>query len=418
MKRMQGVDRPSDRALLVALNGAPGLARAALCRLGLEVEGWRDGIPPGGERDLAARFSISLDSLQLALGLRAGASAAHAAEEQAVDRLGGRIVTRLEADYPARLADLALPPPVLEIAGSSPPCFATATAARAAAESPAGPVAPAAPAAPVAPVAPVATVAIVGSRRATPYGLEVAAWLAHELARQGVVVVSGFARGIDAAAHQGALAAEHGRTVGVLGCGLSVDYPKGHRELGLRIRSRGALVSEFPCALAPAASNFPVRNRIIAALADVTVVVEAAAHSGSLITARLALELGREVLAVPGRITDEQALGVNDLLRDGAAPVTHPADILERLGLGIGGVGDCRGAGPAGALGLTRPLPELPPAQAALLAALDPARDQAVDSLAAGAEIGIDVAVAALLELELAGWAVRAAGGGYRRGAP
>ncbi|MEO8198794.1 MAG: DNA-processing protein DprA [Thermoanaerobaculia bacterium] len=418
MKRMQGTDRPSDRALLVALNGAPGLARAALCRLGLEVEAWRDGIPTGGERDLAARFSISLDSLQLALGLRTGATAAYAAEEQAVDRLGGRIVTRLEADYPARLADLALPPPVLEIAGSSPPCFVTAAAARGTAESPAG---PGAPMAPMAPVAPIAIVAIVGSRRATPYGLEVAAWLARELARQGVVVVSGFARGIDAAAHQGALSAEHGRTVGVLGCGLSVDYPKGHRELGLRIRSRGALVSEFPCALAPAAANFPVRNRIIAALAEVTVVVEAAAHSGSLITARLALELGREVLAVPGRITDEQALGVNDLLRDGAAPVTHPADILERLGVGtsgVGGFGDCRGADPAGALGQTRPLPELPPAQAALLAALDPARDLAVDSLAASAEIGIDVAVAALLELELAGWAVRVAGGGYRRGAP
>ncbi len=394
---MQGADRPSDRALLVALNAAPGFPRAALCRLGLAVEAWRDAATPGDLYALAARFSIPLDSAQSVLEVRARANAVLAYEEQTIERLGGRIVTRLEEDYPARLGELALPPPVLAIAGS--PALGLRH----------GPLDAARPAAGAA------SVAIVGSRRATPYGLEIAAWLARELAGEGVVVVSGFAKGIDAAAHQGALAAEHGRTVGVLGCGLSFDYPKGHRELGLRIRQRGALVSEFPCALPPSAGNFPVRNRIIAALADVVVVVEAAAHSGSLITARLALDLGREVLAVPGRITDEQALGTNDLLRDGAAPVTHPADILERLGLGGGGrsSGIGRASAPASAMP-----PRLPPAQAALFAALDPVRDLAVDSLAATAEIGIDVAVAALLELELAGWAVRAAGGGYRRGAP
>ncbi len=397
MKRMQGADRPSDRALLVALNSSPGLARAALCRLGQELDAWRDGVPPGSEPELAARFSISLDSLRAALACRAGAAATLAAEERAVERLGGRLVTRADADYPAPLGDLALPPPVLEVAGS--PLAGLRPAPRSAAEAEPG----------------AAAVAIVGSRHATPYGLEIATWLARELAGRGVVVVSGFAKGIDAAAHQGALAADNGRTVAVLGCGLSIDYPKGHRELGERIRTHGALVSEFPCAQTPLPGNFPVRNRIIAGLAEITVVVEAAAHSGSLITARLALELGREVLAVPGRITDEQALGVNDLLRDGAAPVTHPADILERLGLGIG---ESRSAGPPGEGATARPLPALPPAQAALLAALDPARDQAVDSLAARAEIGIDVAFAALLELELAGWAIRSAGGGYRRGAP
>lgn len=396
---MQGADRPSDRALLVALNGAPALARAAICRLGAELASWRDGIPPGGENDLVTRLSISLDSIRAALACRAGASAALAAEEAAVERLGARIVTASAADYPARLAELALPPPVLEIAGNGPHCFQIAAASPGVAGE-------------QAPSPPPACVAIVGSRKATPYGLEVASWLARELALQGVVVVSGFAKGIDAAAHQGALAAEHGRTVGVLGCGLSCDYPKGHRELGQRIRSRGALVSEFPCATRPSPGNFPVRNRIIAALAEITIVVEAAAHSGSLITARLALELGREVLAVPGRITDEQALGVNDLLRDGAAPVTHPADILERLGLPSAGD---RAASVRSSH--TTP-PALPPAQAALFAALDPGRDQAVDSLATAAEMGVDVAVAALLELELAGWAIRAAGGGYRRGAP
>lgn len=395
MNAMQGTDRPTDRALLVALNNAPGLGRAAICRLGADLDRWRDGVPPDDERALAADFSISLDSLRSALAVRTGARAVLAYEEQALDRLDGRIVTCREADYPPRLAELVLPPPVLEIAGS--PALAAGGSAR---EPLSGP----------------AHVAIVGSRKATPYGLEIATWLARELAGAGVVVVSGFAKGIDAAAHQGALAAENGRTVGVLGCGLAYDYPRGHRELGLRMRQRGALISEFPCALPPTAANFPVRNRIIAALADVVVVVEAAARSGSLITARLALELGREVLAVPGRITDEQALGTNDLLRDGAAPVTHPEDILERIGLGAGGLRRPL-AESAAAAPRTAP-PALPAAQAALFSALDPARLQAVDALAAAAGIGIDVAVAGLLELELAGWAVRAGGGGYRRGGP
>jgi DNA processing protein len=403
---MQAADRPSDRALLVALNAAPGLARAALWQLASEMEAWRDGIPPGGEADFAARFSSPLDSVRAALACRADAEAVLLAEERAAERLGAHIVTFREPGYPATLRDLGLPPPVLEVAGSLSPLAAR-------------PGAP--PGEPASELeselesrdeprrfrATRPAVAIVGSRRATPYGLEVAHWLARELALQGVVVVSGFAKGIDAAAHQGALAAEGGLTVGVLGCGLAIDYPRGHRELGERIRLRGALVSEYPHATSPVPSNFPVRNRIIAALADITVVVEAAAHSGSLITARLALDLGREVLAVPGRITDEQAIGVNDLLRDGAGPITHPADILERLGLDGGRVGESES-----------PPPDLPPAQAALYAALEPKRDRAAELLAAAADLRIDVAVAALLELELAGWAVRASGGGYRRGSP
>ena len=410
---MQGVDRPSDRALLVALNGAPGLSRAALCRLGLDLGAWRGGLAPEACRALAARFSISLDSIQTALDCRAGAKAALAHEEQSLARLGGRIVTCLEAGYPARLRDLALPPPVLEIAGAlALDGFAPAPAA----EVPPSTVATVATVAGVAGVESLASVAIVGSRRATPYGLEVAAWLARELAGAGVVVVSGFAKGIDAAAHEGALAAERGRTIGVLGCGLPFDYPKGHRELGARMRRHGALVSEFPCALPPAAGNFPVRNRIIAALAEIVVVVEAAVQSGSLITARLALDLGREVLAVPGRVTDEQALGTNDLLRDGAAPVTHPADILERLGLAASSGGT--GVGTRAGRSIAALPANLPATQAALLTALDPEREQAVDGLAAAAELGIDVAVAALLELELSGWAIRTAGGGYRRRVP
>ncbi len=408
---MQATDRSRDRALLVALNAAPGLSRAALCQLAADLDAWRDGVPQTGLRALAARFSIPLDSLRAALACRAGASAALLAEEQATERLGAHIVTRQEPEYPKRLADLALPPPVLEIAGLSSRPFAGDESDG----------------------SPPPAVALVGSRQATPYGLEVATWLARELAGQGVVVVSGFAKGIDAAAHQGALAAEGGTTVGVLGCGLALDYPRGHRELGERIRRRGALVSEYPCAMPPSPANFPVRNRIIAALADIVVVVEAAAHSGSLITARLALELGREVLAVPGRITDEQSIGVNDLLRDGAAPVTHPADVLERLDREAGPersgaadrvdpIGSSAADGHAGRAGhgeSAAPVrPALPAAQAALFAALDSTQNRSAEILADRADLTIDVAVAALLEMELGGWAVRAAGGGYRRSPP
>jgi len=170
-------------------------------------------------------------------------------------------------------------------------------------------------------------VAIVGSRRASRYGREIATWLAGELARRGLTVVSGFAVGVDAAAHRGALAAG-GPTVAVLGCGLDVDYPRGHFELGRRIvhgeggggaepGPRGAVITEFPCGVEPKAWHFPVRNRLIAALSLGTVVVRAAERSGSLITARRALDLGREVLAVPGAIFDRLSAGPHRLLRDG-----------------------------------------------------------------------------------------------------
>ncbi|MEO8275661.1 MAG: DNA-processing protein DprA [Thermoanaerobaculia bacterium] len=417
------------------MNRTAGLSRAALCKLAAELSLWRDGIHAADEKSVCAHFSISLDSIRAALACRSSARAVFRAEEQAASRLSARLVTRLDADYPARLLDLALPPPVLTLAGTLARFdFSSSHLACGSSEIRPGKGSEAHPGeasggfqvplqdlfpglngadAAHSAIAPAPAVAIVGSRRATPYGVEVATWLARELASRGVVVVSGFARGIDAAAHLGALAADGGVTVGVLGCGLEHDYPRGHRELGERIRRHGALLSEYPCALPPSAGNFPVRNRIIAALADITVVVEAAAQSGSLITARLALELGREVLAVPGRITDEQALGVNDLLRDGAGPVTHPADVLDRLGLAIERLPQSGGAGALETRATLRP--DLPPAQLTLYAELDGLRDRAPEALASAAGLSIESVVAALLEMELGGWAVRGAGGGYRR---
>lgn len=173
-------------------------------------------------------------------------------------------------------------------------------------------------------------VAVVGSRDATPYGLEVAGRLAEELASRGVTVVSGLARGIDSAAHRGALRAG-GRTVAVLGSGIDVVYPPENRRLAAQIEARGAVVSQFPPGTPPLAQNFPVRNRVIAGLGLGVVVVEATERSGSLITAAQAAELGREVMAVPGRVTSPQSCGAHRLIQDGAALVQNWEDVIAQL---------------------------------------------------------------------------------------
>jgi DNA processing protein len=174
--------------------------------------------------------------------------------------------------------------------------------------------------------------AIVGARACSPYGGQVARVLGRELAAAGLVVVSGLARGIDGAAHRGALEAG-GITVAVLGCGIDRDYPASHRELARGVAERGLIVSEYAPGVEPAPWRFPARNRIIAGLAAATIVVEARERSGALITADLALEEGRDVLAVPGEITSSLSKGTNALLRSGATPLTSAADVLELFGL-------------------------------------------------------------------------------------
>ncbi|HSR54511.1 MAG TPA: DNA-processing protein DprA [Acidobacteriota bacterium] len=174
------------------------------------------------------------------------------------------------------------------------------------------------------------SLAVVGARSASVYGLQVTTWLARELALSGLAIVSGLARGVDARAHQGALEAG-GDTIAVLGNGLDIAYPRENRRLQERIGSEGCLVSEFPCGTNPAPSNFPVRNRIISGLSLGVLITQADRRSGSLITARMALEQDREVWAVPGNITDKKCLGSNDLIRQGAVPVLEDADVLECL---------------------------------------------------------------------------------------
>jgi DNA processing protein len=173
-------------------------------------------------------------------------------------------------------------------------------------------------------------IAIVGTRRASAYGMAAAERVAFDLAARGVTIVSGLARGVDTAAHRGALDAG-GRTIAVLGAGIDVIYPPENGELARTIERRGALVSQFPPGMPPLAHNFPARNRTLAGLALGVVVVEAPERSGALITAGMAGELGREVFAVPGQITLETGRGSNRLIQDGAKLVRDWHDVVEEL---------------------------------------------------------------------------------------
>lgn len=176
----------------------------------------------------------------------------------------------------------------------------------------------------------VPAVAVVGSRRCTRYGVDMAGRIAHAVVTAGWTVISGLARGIDAAAHRSALDGS-GDTVAVLGCGVDRWYPASNRSLGERILSAGAVVSEYPPGTDPAPWRFPARNRIIAGLSGAVVVVEAAVRSGALITARHALEAGIDVFAVPGDVDRETSEGANRLIADGAHPVVSVADLVEGL---------------------------------------------------------------------------------------
>lgn len=211
-----------------------------------------------------------------------------------------QILTLEDAAYPAALRQLHDPPLALYLRGSVP------------AEAPA--------------------VAVVGSRHASFYGRQTAERLSYDLALRGITIISGLARGIDGAAHQGALKAG-GRTIAVLGNGLSLVYPSEHEKLSRQIVEQGALVSEYPMTMRPLAQNFPRRNRLISGLSLGVVVVEAAARSGALITVDCALEQGREVFAVPGPITTPTSQGTHQLLKQGAKLVTSVEDILEELRL-------------------------------------------------------------------------------------
>lgn len=239
---------------------------------------------------------------------------------------------------------------------------------------------------------------MVGARRATPYGLKVARMLGAELAAAGIPVVSGMARGVDAAAHEGAIEAK-GPTVAVWGTGPDRIYPPEHARLAEAIvASGGALLTEYPPGTPPRRHHFPQRNRILAGLAAAVVVVEAGARSGALNTARQALEEGREVWAVPGSILSELSVGPNALLRLGARPLLVPSELVEELG------------GERPAVEAEEPGPASP-----ILDAVPFERSLPPDAIAAAVGMEVGEVLAALLELELEGRVVRLPDGGYAR---
>ena len=262
----------------------------ALARSGASARGGRRGT---GAARSASRGCVSPEAR------RAGSRDVHEDDVECLRALGAQLVGASDPDMPARLRAIPDCPTVLFVRGDRG-------------------------------ALPAPQLAVVGSRRATPAGARIARRFAAELAERGLVVTSGLAQGIDAEAHRGALEAG-GRTVAVLGSSLDRVYPSAHRALADRIAAQGAVVSEFPFGTRPVPWNFPWRNRIISGLSLGVLVVEAAERSGSLITARLAGEQGREVFAVPGSILNPQAVGCHRLLRDGAKLVERVEDILEEL---------------------------------------------------------------------------------------
>lgn len=248
----------------------------------------------------ASRFSSIFGSSVIGEAIASGRSERAIDEELAkAEELGFRIVTLVDQDYPSLLREIDDPPLVLYVAGELP--IDTARA-----------------------------IAIVGTRRASRYGNLVAGRFASQLALRGIVIVSGLAAGIDSAAHQGALDVG-GKTVAVLGSGLDSLYPKRNRALFERIVAQGTVISEYPLGTKPAKWTFPQRNRIISGLSRGVIVVQAPERSGALITARLALEQGREVFAVPGNITSIVSAGTNRLIKDGAKLVDRVEEVLDEF---------------------------------------------------------------------------------------
>jgi DNA processing protein len=295
-----GGERDREVRAALALEGVAGLGPAAI-RLLIDTFGSARAVlaaaaHPGGGGGRAALSDPAARALERVRGVRA----VSVPRLDGLRRYGTRVVSYGTADYPQPLVHLHHPPPILYLRGN-------------------------------APVEQPRAVAIVGTRRATEYGHRLAGDIATGLAGAGHAVVSGLARGIDAAAHRACLAAG-GTTIGVLGSGLDHAYPASSADLFRRVPEQGVLVSEFAPDVTPRAGFFPRRNRIIAALAEAVVVVQAGRKSGALITVGHALELGREVFAVPGPVGIPASEGVHGLLRDGAALATSAEDILRVVG--------------------------------------------------------------------------------------
>ncbi|HEY7862978.1 MAG TPA: DNA-processing protein DprA [Thermoanaerobaculia bacterium] len=335
----------------------------------LRERGGAEGVLGSDEADLAHALGSMPRAREV---LRAANDHEALVRAEAWRRAGMEVLTPLDREYPPLLVETADPPFCLLAQGDL--------------QRLAGPA-----------------VAVVGSRDASRYGRDVAAALARDLSSVGVTVLSGFARGIDAEAHEAAREGIGG-TVAVLGCGIDVDYPRENARLRRAMLPRNLFISEYPPGTEPRAQNFPVRNRIIAGMSSGVVVVEASRRSGSLITARLAADAGRDVFAVPGSVFSERSAGTHALLRDGAILCRGAEDVLTELfpSLGV--------PAPAAA----PPIPaELSAEARRLLELLISGEGMSAEELSRESEMAAATVLAALLELEGAGVASLDAGGRY-----
>lgn len=355
---------PIPREQLILLNAIPGVGSLCLRRL-LDAFGTIERVCAAGVQELRQVEGVS-PSLAQRVWRGCRNDAVIQRELQLALSAGVEIVTLEDPAYPESLRTISDPPLALYVRGTLDRDDAVA-------------------------------VSLVGSRHASAYGLGCAEQLSYALALQGVVIISGLARGIDAAAHRGALRAA-GRTLAVLGSGLNQLYPPEHERLADEISRHGALISEYPMATPPLPHNFPRRNRIVSGLSLGVVVVEAASRSGALITADCALEQGREVFAVPGPMNAMTSQGTHRLLKQGARLVTSADDILEELRLTPQPVPVRQAHGD--------PLPEegpmgLPEAQQRIVACTSKDHACGIDAIAAHSGLAVAEVSSMLLQLEL-----------------
>jgi DNA processing protein len=287
----------NDKKFWVGFNMVKGIGavrmRALMAYFDSLEEAWNAPIEKLREAGLSQKVSETVEKI------RTGVDLDHLWSQ--IEKQGITILTWEDELYPPRLKEIEQPPPVLYVRGEIIPEDHFA-------------------------------VAVVGTRRITPYGRQITEELASFLAGQGITVVSGLARGVDAVAHSAALKAG-GRTIAVLGSGVDKIYPPEHLQMAEKIMKQGALVSDYAVGTPPDSTNFPPRNRIISGLSMATVVVEAGETSGALITAEFAAEQGREIFAVPGNILAPQSKGTNKLIQQGAHPLLTPQDLLQALNL-------------------------------------------------------------------------------------
>lgn len=353
----------------LALSRTPGLGPRRI-KLLVEHFGSAQSVLAAAPNELAQVEGIG-PALQGALA-QAGGSSWPQQELERAAKLGLRLLALEDPAYPACLRAIYDPPPVLYLRGELPELGVSPR-----------------------------SIGIVGTRDASAYALALSKALAGKLAAAGVTVVSGLALGVDAAAHAGALQSPGGRTVAVLGSGVDVLYPRQNQGLAQRILDEGgAVVSEYPIGTRPRPSNFPARNRIISGLASGVVVVEAGRKSGALITADFALEEGRGVFAVPGRVGDPKAKGALELLKQGAQLLQDADDILQTFGWD-------RPAAP-------RARPELPREQQQVLEQVERLEAPLLDDLLQATGLEAHVLLPLLTRLELAGLVQVLPGGRYR----